>query len=104
MLREGSTVTPVLALAQAFSHKPTNVNIETRERDGRRHVVIGHDGTQAGVLYRVLVQDPGKDLQQHPGSAGAIGEEMLTTRDLPLEWLEDVPLAPSYEFVEENGP
>ena len=102
VLREGSTVTPVLALAKAFSHKPKNVNIEMRESDGRRHVMIRHDGTQTGVLYRVLVQNPEKDLQQHPGSTGAKGEEMLATRDLPIEWIEDLPLAQSYEFVEQK--
>lgn len=100
LLKAGSTVTPIPALARAFSHKPSELKIELRETDGRQRVRITHNGTQAGHLHRVVVEDPAADLRQHPGSTAALGEEMLTTRDLRVEWLQEVPLATTYEFAE----
>lgn len=100
VLKAGSTVTPLVALAKAFSHKPSDVKIALREADGRRRIRIVHNGTQHGHLFRVVVEDAATDLRQHPGSTGAPGEEMLTTRDLPVEWMEEVPVATSYEFTE----
>ena len=100
MLAAGSTVTPVLALAKALSHKPTNVQIEIRERGTQRTTVIRHDGSCAGMLYRVLVEDPERDLRQHLGSTGAVGDEMFTTRDIPLELIQHLPLQETYEFTE----
>lgn len=102
-LRAGSTVTPIAALAKTFSHKHSDVSIELRETHGRRHVRIRHNGERSGHLHRVMVGNAATDLRQHPGSAGALGEEMLTTRDLPVEWLEDVPLTPAYDFTEGQG-
>lgn len=81
----GSTVTPVRELARAFAHRPSHVSVEVREHAGERAVVIEHDGTRPGYLYRVVVSDPPTDLKQHPTSGFAPGEEMLTTRALPLE-------------------
>ncbi len=92
ILRAGSTVTPVMDLARAFAHKPANVSMTIRERDGERTVIIDHDGKLDGYLYKVLVEDPREDMQQHPGSGLALGEEMLTTRDLPVEFIEELPL------------
>jgi hypothetical protein len=100
VLAAGCTVTPVLALAKAFSHKPDNVRIEIRERGPQRTTIIRHDGAFAGKLYRVLVENPEADLRQHPGSTGALGDEMLTTRDLPLEFLQEVPLRDTYQVTE----
>ncbi len=102
VLLAGSTVTPVVTLARAFSHKPTSVGIRVHEDDekGLRRVVIEHNGTRPGYLYRVLVTDPAADLRQHPGADGAAGEEVLTTRELGLELIEELPVAGSYEFTE----
>ena len=91
-LTPGSTVTPVLELAKAFAHKPTNVNIQIRENESGRTVTIGHDGELDGYLYRVVVADPAKDLRPHPQSTSAPGEEMLTTRELAVEFLEELPI------------
>jgi hypothetical protein len=87
----GSTVTPVRELACVFAHKPSRVSIEVREHDGERAVVIDHNGTRCGYLYRVVVTDPPTDLKQHPTSGFAPGEEMLTTRDLPVELICELP-------------
>ena len=91
-VKAGSTVTPVIALARAFAHKPGFVSIDVRERDGERTVTLEHDGRRDGYLYRVLVADPASDLEQHPGSKLALGEEMLATRDLPVEFIEELPV------------
>ena len=103
-LKAGSTVTPIVTLAKAFSHKPSDVKIELREADGRRRVRIMHNGKQSGHLYRVVVENAATDLRQHPGSTGALGEEVLTTRDLLVEWMEEVPLTPAYESIEGEEP
>ena len=36
--------------------------------------------------------DPARDLTQHPTSLFAPGEEMLATRDLPLEFICELPM------------
>jgi hypothetical protein len=101
-LRAGSTVTPVLALAKAFSHKPSSVEIQVREDadSGQRHVVIKHNGTQPGYVYRVAVGEPSRDLRQHPSATGAPGEEVLTTRELALGFIEKLPVRSAYTFSE----
>lgn len=88
-VKGGSTVTPVLELARAFSHKPTRVDVQIG-RDGL--VCLQHNGTRHGYLHRVLVEDAARDLVQHPDSGFACGEEVLTTRDLPVEFLAEVPV------------
>ena len=102
-LLSGSTITPILILARAFSHKPEILSIEVNENENTktRKFKISHDGTKHGYLYRVIVIDPKADLIQHPDSKVAPGEEMLTTHVLPLEFLEEVPLKEVYEYSEE---
>ena len=101
-LRKGSTVTPVLALAKAFAHKPSSLSIQVREEPdtSERLISIEHDGTKSGYLYRVVVPDPSEDLKQHPSADGAPGEEVLTTRELPVEFIEELPVHATYEFSE----
>ena len=53
-----------------------------------------------GYLYSVSVSAPDTDLRQHPESGFARGEEMLTTRDLPVELIEELPLMSEYVFSE----
>jgi len=91
-LRKGSTVTPVKELAMAFSHNPKSVSIETWTTGKGRRFRIKHNGEKDGYLYQVKVEAPVKDLEQHPGSTLATGEEMLTTRDLTLKLLEELPM------------
>jgi hypothetical protein len=91
-LQKGSTVTPVIVLAEAFSHKPRTVSITIRGGDAAPRVTIEHDGREHGYLYRVLVEDPARDLVPHPRSTCAPGEEVLTTRDLLLQFIREVPV------------
>ena len=104
ILQSGSTVTPVIAYARAMSHKPTELGIQIRENTdaGERRVTFKHNGARHGYLYRVLVDDPSRDVRQHPESSGAAGEEVLTTRDLQLEFLEELPVRSSYDFTQDG--
>lgn len=70
-----STVTQWKALAEAFSHKPSQLVYD--EINGR----IQHNGTLRGFLY--VVDEPvkiGTDVYQHPRSAMDAGVEWLTAR------------------------
>lgn len=99
----GSTVTPVIELAKAFSHKPSRLETRVEERDGRRIATVTQNGTRDGFLYEVIVTDPAADLRHHPTSRMALGEEMLVTRDLPLRYVEQVPASGGAELrVEET--
>jgi hypothetical protein len=98
ILRKGSTVTPVMELAMAFSHSPLSVSIETWTTGTGRRFRIKHNGDDDGYLYQVLVENPTKDLEQHPGSTLAPGEEMLTTIDLELQLLAELPMRRSKDI------
>ena len=102
VLQSGSTVTPIPSYAKAMAHKPTRLDVDMRvnTETGERRVVFSQNGHRDGFFYRVLVEAPSRDLRQHPGSKGAPGEEVLTTRDLPLEFLEELPVRAQYEFVQ----
>jgi hypothetical protein len=62
----------------------------------------GFTGGDTGYLFRVLVRNPGEDLEQHPGSGMAPGEEMLSKRELRLEFVEEVTLQEEYSFTEKR--
>jgi hypothetical protein len=101
-LRAGSTVTPIPALAKAFAHKPSSLNIQVHEDtdNGKRNIEISHNGTKPGYLYRVAVNKPARDLAPHPGAVGAPGEEVLTTRELALDFVEELSVTSAYKFTE----
>jgi len=85
ILRAGSTVTQWQALAEAFSHKPSGLGYDD---DGR----IEHNGTEYGYLY--VIDEPvriGVDVVQHPRSSMDQNAEFLTTRDLKVRWIKDLP-------------
>jgi hypothetical protein len=92
VLAEGSTITPVIQLAEAFSHKPPNLEWDIAHEDGERWITITHNGEHDGFLFRVVVDDPEADIFQHPTSVFAPGEEMLTSRPLRLEFIRELPL------------
>jgi ribosomal protein S18 acetylase RimI-like enzyme len=89
-LSAGSTVTPVVELARAFAHGPRNVSMQIHENDEQnlRRITISHDGSQDGYLYEVAITDAAVDLRPHPTSTMAPGDEMVTTRELPVRLLE----------------
>ena len=81
-LRAGSTVTQWQALAEAFSHKPTELGYDD---DG----TILHNGTAQGYLY--ILDEPvviGEDLYQHPRTTMDANAEFLTTRPLKVRQIK----------------
>jgi SAM-dependent methyltransferase len=106
VLAAGSTVTPIPELARAFAHRPGRVDIKIHERgeeEIRRTVEIEHNGQREGFLYEVEVTDEATDLRPHPESTMSPGEEMLTTRDLPLRCLAVIPADESVRQEFEDG-
>lgn len=79
-LRRDSTVTPLRALAEAFSHKPTHLCIED---DGR----IIHNGTEDGYLYVINEKISSGDVYPHPRTTMEPGMEFLTQRPLKVRLL-----------------
>ena len=76
-LRTGSTITQKRELARIFSYKPTIVSVED---DGR----IRHNGLLPGYLYIVDEPVQAGDIEPHPRTTMAPGDEWLTTRELRL--------------------
>lgn len=86
VLRAGSTITQWQALAEAFSHKPSGLGYED---DG----TITHNGTKHGYLY--MIDEPvklGTDVYMHPRTTMDKNAEFLTTRDLKVKFIKDLPL------------
>jgi GNAT superfamily N-acetyltransferase len=107
VLKAGSTVTPVPELARAFAHRPSRVEIRVHENDetNTRRLEIEGNGRRGGYLYEVEVADPQVDLEPLPGSTMAPGDEMLTTRDLPVRLIEELPQPTGrQEFIEPLSP
>lgn len=79
VLREGSTITQWKELAEAFSHKPTQLSYEENGE-------ITHNGKETGYLYKIAEKLViGKDIYQHPRSTMDANVEFLTKRPLKLK-------------------
>jgi hypothetical protein len=84
-LRIGSTITQDRELARIFSHKPTLV-CQDDDVAGRR--VFKHNGTQPGYLYRLVAPICETEIEPHPASTMAAGQEWLTRYVLRVELVE----------------
>lgn len=85
VLKAGSTITQWKQLAQAFSHKPTQLSYS---EDGR----ITHNGQRRGYLYQI--DEPvqlGDDVFAHPHSSMDPNAEFLTKRPLKVKLLAVLP-------------
>ncbi|MCD4709111.1 MAG: hypothetical protein K8S62_15420 [Candidatus Sabulitectum sp.] len=100
IIRPGSTITRNRTLAMAFSHKPNHVCIEVmvNEESGLRAITLKQDGTRKGYLYHVIPDNSETDTREDPESVMFPGDEVLTTRELRVELLEEVPLRDEYIF------
>lgn len=81
-LREGSTITPWRALAEALSHRPTRLSYDD-------HGAITHNGMADGFLYEI--DEPlviGRDICQHPRTTMDANAEFLTCRPLRVKLVE----------------
>jgi hypothetical protein len=85
-LRIGSTITRNRELAEIFSHKPTLVSVE---EDGR----IRHNGVMRGYLYVIDEVICSDDVEPHPRTTMAPGEEWLTRRSLRLRLVGETELS-----------
>ena len=95
VLRVGSTITRIRALAEAFSHKPPILTISD---DGR----IRHTGVEPGYLYRIDEQVGRGDVKPIPGSTMPPGYEWHTTRPLRLVLIGPVELTPEEMLTTEE--
>ncbi|UCH43825.1 MAG: hypothetical protein JSW16_04625 [Dehalococcoidales bacterium] len=86
-LREGSAITQIEKLAQAFSHRPTIVSVS----DGGK---IKHDGKTKGRVYRIAEEITADDVLPHPRSSMAKEWEWITNREFKLEFLYEIPYSP----------
>lgn len=78
-LRANSTITQWKELAEAFSHKPSNLEYDDNG-------VIIHNGTKNGYLY--IIDEPitvGVDIYQHPKTTMDKNAEFLTKRPLKVK-------------------
>ena len=96
VLKTGGLASPILEIAAAFSHKPTELGFETRQCGDAYSVMVQHNGKLPGYLYLVRVADSSRDLRVHPGAGQPIGWEMLATRPLALEFVRELPLKAEY--------
>lgn len=83
-LREGSTITQWRALAEAFSHQPTQLCYD----DGGN---ISHNGVEKGYLYSI--DEPvviGADIYQHPHTSMDQNAEFLTKRPLKVIMIQEL--------------
>lgn len=81
ILRAGSSITQIVDLARAFSHRPTLLSWSD---DG----TIKHDGTALGYLYRVSEEVRPDDVYPHPHPINADRWEWLTRRELRVQLIE----------------
>jgi hypothetical protein len=100
-IRAGSTITLSRTLAMAFSHKPVHVQVDVNEHTeiGLKTVTITQDGSEMGFLYSVEVSDPNRDTREDPESVMFPRDEVLTTRELKVKLIKEVPLRSVYTFT-----
>ena len=85
-LRSGSTITQWKALAEAFSHKPSQLSYDDNGS-------ISHDGTEDGFLY--VIDEPidiEADIYRHPKTTMDENTEFLTKRPLRVSLVSELPL------------
>ncbi|MBS6564248.1 MAG: hypothetical protein DBY09_06095 [Selenomonadales bacterium] len=83
-LKVGSTITQWKELAEAFSHKPTQLSYDDNG-------IIKHNGVRNGYLY--VINEPieiGADIYQHPNTSMDEGVEFLTKRALKVKMIEKI--------------
>lgn len=91
----GSTITRNRDLARVFSHKPTVVSVSD---NGEIH----HNGTESGFLYEIAERVSEQDIEPHPRTTMAVGEEWLTKCELSVRKLGDTHPLPEEQLTEEE--
>lgn len=94
--KTGNSVTQWRELAEAFSHRPGELEFDD---DGN----IRQNGTEYGYLY--VVDEPvrvGADLYRHPKTTMGVNIEFLTGRDLKVRIVKELPVSPGWKDKEEK--
>jgi hypothetical protein len=84
-LRKGSSITRNRAIAEAFSHVPSVINID----DGGN---IEHDGTQDGFLYLIDEDVTEDDRFVHEACDDDDPWEWVTKRELRIRLVAELPI------------
>lgn len=103
-LKTGSSITPFMEIAKAYSHKPERLELSVLEDTEKNliHVEVKHDGRLPGFIYQVLIADP-IELRKPDENLGPLGEEMVTTREMTLRLIEKTVVRDTYSFdLKEN--
>ena len=98
-LKAGSSITPFMEIAKAYSHKPERLELSVVEDTVRNqiHVEVKHDGRRPGFIYQVMIADL-KELRKPDENLGPLGEEMVTTREMSLMLIEKTEVRDTYSF------
>ena len=104
VLKAGSSITPFMEIAKAYSHKPERLELSVLEDTEKElcHVEVKHDGNRTGFIYQVMISDP-KELRKPDENLGPLGEEMVTTQEMTLRLIEKTEVRDKYSFdLKEN--
>lgn len=103
-LKAGSSITPFMEVAKAYSHKPERLELSVAEDTEKKqiHIEVKHDGIRPGYIYQVMIADL-KELRKPDENLGPLGEEMVTKREIPLMLIEKTEVRNTYSFdLKEN--
>jgi hypothetical protein len=104
VLKAGSSITPFMEVAKAYSHKPERLELSVVEDTEKIqiHVEVKHDGRRPGFIYQVMIADL-EELRKPDENLGPLGEEMVTKREMPLMLIEKTEVRDTYSFdLKEN--
>lgn len=104
ILNAGSSITPFIEVAKAYSHKPERLELSFLEDTEKNliNVEVKHDGRRPGFIYQVMITDP-NELRKPDENLGPLGEEMVTTGQVSLMLIEKTQVRDTYLFeLKEN--
>ena len=104
ILNAGSSITPFIEVAKAYSHKPEHLELSFLEDTEKNliNVEVKHDGRISGFIYQVMITDP-NELRKPDENLGPLGEEMVTTQEMCLRLIEKTEVRDTYLFeLKEN--
>ncbi len=104
VLKAGSSITPFIEIAKAYSHKPEHLELSVIENTEKEliHVEVKHDGDRPGFIYQVMITDKRK-LRKPDENLGPLGEEMVTTQETTLRLMGKTKVIGTYSFdLKEN--
>lgn len=104
ILKTGSSITPFMEIAKAYSHKPSRLNLSVLEDTEKNlvHVEVKHDGRRPGFIYQVMITAP-NEIREPDENLGPLGEEMVTTQKMTVRLIGKTEVQDTYSFdLKEN--